>query len=116
MFTSCSFSLFFHDYIKQDAFITATRSKRIIELLNNQHKYFLILIQSWNLHMFALSTTNLPLGNVLPILSQAYYIIIVYDFSKQVHGREVVDGLNTYDKMFLSQFMATVKYLVLKGM
>ena len=43
------------------------------------------------------------------MLSQAYNIIINSGVSEPEHFIEVVDGLNTTEKMSLFQLMATVK-------
>ena len=43
------------------------------------------------------------------MLSQAFSVIIDRGISAPGNGREVVDGLNAIDKMFLLQLMTTVQ-------
>ena len=51
----------------------------------------------------------------LSIFTQAYNIIIDHGVNVTGHGREVFDGLNTTDKMFLSQLIKTVQLSSSKG-
>ena len=49
------------------------------------------------------------------MLSQAYNIIIYYRVNVTGHGREVLDGINTTAKMFLSRWIKTVQLSSSKG-
>ena len=49
------------------------------------------------------------------MLSQAFSVIIDRGISAPVHGREVIDGLNSIDKRFLIQFISTVQLMGAKG-
>ena len=42
-------------------------------------------------------------------MSQCYSIIIDRGISAPGHGKEVVDGLNTVDKIYIYQLMSTVQ-------
>ena len=44
------------------------------------------------------------------MLSQYFSVIIERGISAPGHGREVVDGLNSIDKMFLFQLVSTVQF------
>ena len=46
---------------------------------------------------------------LMSMLSQDFYGIIERGIIASVHGREVVDGLNTLDKRFIFQLMSTVQ-------
>ena len=42
-------------------------------------------------------------------MSHCYSIIIGLGISAPGHGKELVDGLNSFDKRYIYQFMSTVK-------
>ena len=45
----------------------------------------------------------------MSVMSQCYSIIIDRGISAPGHGREVVDGLNSVDKLYIYQLISTVK-------
>ena len=45
----------------------------------------------------------------MSVMSQTYSIIIDCGISAPGHGKEVVDGLNAFDKRYIYQLMANVQ-------
>ena len=45
----------------------------------------------------------------MSVLSQRQYIIFDWSISAPGHGKEVVDGLNAIDKLYMYQLMSTVQ-------
>ena len=52
---------------------------------------------------------------ILSILSHVYYIIISCGVGIPVHGRDIVDCINTIDKRFIFVLMENVQLPVSKG-
>ena len=46
---------------------------------------------------------------LMSVMSQFYSIIIDRDISAPGHGKEVVNELNSVDKLYISQFMSAVQ-------
>ena len=95
---------------KQDATTTIAHIKYIIELLKQRNIMSNILITTWERmdgcdEQYRCSTELYR----MPIMSQAFSVIINRSISAPGHGREVVDGLNSIEKRFLFQLMSTVQ-------
>ena len=59
--------------------------------------------------MVVLNNTDAPHHLFLSMLSQAFYVISDHGIFATGHVREVVDGLNATEKIFLSQLMYTMQ-------
>ena len=46
----------------------------------------------------------------MSVLPQSYSIIIDQGISAPVHGKEVVDGLNAIEKLYMYQLMSNVQF------
>ena len=103
------FTPFLYDS-KNDATTTDEYSKRIIELLKTRTLLFSYMSNTWkNSDGFEEQYFYATVLYVLSILAHAYNIIIDSGCGSLRHRREVVDGLNDTDKMFLSMLMTTLK-------
>ena len=102
------YHLFLSDNSKQDSSATATHIKQIIELLKNSKclgdSCSTILENKYGCAEHYRCDTSLYLFS---ILFQSFNIIIYRGISAKGHGREVVDGLNDTDKMFIFCLMKT---------
>ena len=79
-------------------------------MLKNRQNIFSDIINSWyNTYGCADQYIFATALYLLSILLQAFNIIIDRGISVQVHGKEVVDGLNYTHKRFIFHLMATIK-------
>ena len=90
------FNSFWSDVRNQDTATTAAQSKHIIKLLKKRQLISADISTIWN-NIYGCSDQYIC-DNVLYLISMlayAYNIIIDGDVGAPVHGREVIDGLNT---------------------
>ena len=99
MSTSCSISLFLFDNNKQDAATTNAHSKNIIPLIKNKKVLTTSLSTIWeNTDGSTEQYICASAMYLISVMSQTYSIIIDRGISAPGHGKEVVDGLNAFDK------------------
>ena len=100
------FSSFLLDDGKQDVATTDTYSKDIMELL---HIIKALLTKKSNIweNTYGCIEQNICATALylLSILSHAYNIVIGFGFGSHGHGKDVVDGLNATDKIFITMLM-----------
>ena len=101
---------FLSDNIKQYAATTAAHGEHIIDLLKNRQLVFSDLSNIREnkcecAEHYRFSTSLY----VLSIFFQAFNITIDCGISAPVHGREVVDGLNSTYRRFIFHLTTTVK-------
>ena len=93
----------FFYYIKKDSSTTTAHRKRIIKILKELNILFDTLSKIWGNtdgcaeHYICATTLYL-----ISMLSQDFYGIIECGIIASVHGRELLYGLNTVDKRFIS--------------
>ena len=98
------------DDSKQDSAITTAHSNRLTELLKNENKLMPALSTIWEnsdgcAKQYKCSTALL----LMSVFPQRLTIILYWGISAPVHGKEVVDGLNTIDNLYMYQSISTVQ-------
>ena len=106
-----AFQFFLSDDSKQDAATTTAHSKRLISLIKNKKVLTKSLSTIWETTYSCaekyICTYALYL---MSAMSQTYSIIIDRGISAPGHGKEVVDGLNAVDKIYIYQLMSKVQF------
>ena len=98
------------DYSKQDAATTTAHKKYFILLLKYKKLLTRSLSTIWGKNdgcdeqYRCVSTLYL-----MSVILQCYSIIIDRGISAPGHGKEVVDGINYFDKRYIYQLMSTIQ-------
>ena len=96
----------FHSFLsgnsKQDAATTTAHSKRLISFLENKKVLTTSLSTIWEHTDGCIEQYRCASAMYLiSVMSQTYSIIIDRGISAHVHGKEMVDGLNSVDKRYI---------------
>ena len=98
------------DNSKQDDATTTTHSKRLISLLKNKQVLTTSLSTIWeNTDGCSEQYRCASALYLMSVMSQTYHIIIDRGISAPGNEKEVVDGLNDFDKRYKYQLMSKVQ-------
>ena len=104
------FYSFLSDDSKQDAATTTAHRKRLISLLKNKQVLITSLSKIWeNTDGCAEQYRCASTLYLMSVISKTYSLIIDRGISAPGHGKEVVDGLNAFDKRCIYHLMSKVQ-------
>ena len=108
MYFSAQPSVFSHIVLNDVAATTTAESKRLISLLKKVLKKSLSTIWE-NTDGCAEQYRCASALYLMSVMSQTYSVIIDRGISVPGHGKEVVDGLNYFNKHYIYQLMSKVQ-------
>ena len=110
------FHYYLSDDIKQDSSTTTAHRKRLIELLKKKKVLTSTLITMWeNIDGCEDQYRCASAIYLTSVMSQHYSIIIDCGMIAPGHGKELVDGINAIDKIYIYQLISNVQITVLKN-
>ena len=107
--TQC-FTLLLSDDIKQNSDTTTAYIKRLIAVIKDKKILTASLIAIWeNNYSFAEQYICASVLYPMSVMSNYYSVIIYQGISATGHGKEVVNGINSIDTLYIYQLMYIVQ-------